>query len=350
MSLRRLSNRAHCRCWVFENLKNTVLNMSTYTIQMPDGVQPEEITDTRGVFVVQPLERGYGVTIGNALRRVLLSSLEGVAITAMKIDGVQHEFSTIPGVIEDVADIILNLKGVRFKALDTADSNIHLVLKGPGTWTAKNIGEATSNYEVLNPDHHIAELSEGAEISVELRMGRGRGYISSDENKQADDPIGVIAIDSVFTPIKNVKYVVNPTRVGQRIDYERLMFEIVTDGSITPEEALHQAASILRDHVALFLKIDEPAQPTVEEKEVDAEVQRIRELLSQTVDELDLSVRAHNCLKAANIKNIGDLVRRDEPEMLKFRNFGRKSLQELMQVLEERGLHFGMDVDKYLQD
>lgn len=324
--------------------------MSTYTIQMPDGVQPEEVTDTHGVFVVQPLERGYGVTIGNALRRVLLSSLEGIAVTAIKIDGVQHEFSTIPGVLEDVADIILNLKGVRFKANDTTDSNIHLVLKGPGEWTAKDIGDATSDYEVLNPDYHIADLSDGAEVSVELRMGRGTGYVPATENKHADDPIGVIAIDSIFTPIKNVKYVVKQTRVGQKIDYERLVFDMVTDGSVSPEEALHQAALILRDHVALFLKIDEPAQPTVEEKEVDAEVQRIRELLMQTVDELDLSVRAHNCLKAANIKNIGDLVRRDEPEMLKFRNFGRKSLQELMQVLEERGLHFGMDVDKYLND
>lgn len=317
---------------------------------MPDGVHPEEVTDTHGVFVVQPLERGYGVTIGNALRRVLLSSLEGVAVTAIKIDGVQHEFSTIPGVLEDVADIILNLKGVRFKANEQNDSNIHLVLKGPGEWTAKDIGDATNDYEVLNPDYHIADLSEGAEVSVELRMGRGRGYVPADENKHADDPIGVIAIDSIFTPIKNVKYVVKPTRVGQKIDYERLILDISTDGSVSPEEALHQAAQIMRDHVSLFLKIDEPSQPTVEEKEVDAEVQRIRELLMQTVDELDLSVRAHNCLKAANIKNIGDLVRRDEPEMLKFRNFGRKSLQELMQVLEERGLHFGMDVDKYLHD
>ncbi|MEZ4699633.1 MAG: DNA-directed RNA polymerase subunit alpha [Rhodothermales bacterium] len=324
--------------------------MSTYAIQMPDGVQPEEVTETYGVFVVQPLERGYGVTIGNALRRVLLSSLQGAAVTAIKIDGVQHEFSTIPGVIEDVSDIILNLKGVRFKALDTADSNIHLMLKGPGEWTARDIGKATSAYEVLNPDFHIATLSEGAEVSVELRMGRGLGYVPSDENKQADDPIGVIAIDSIFTPIRNVKYTVKPTRVGQRIDYERLILEITTDGSIAPDEALHHAALIMRDHIALFLKIDEPSQPTVAEKEVDAEVQRIRELLSQSVDELDLSVRAHNCLKAANIKNIGDLVRRDEPEMLKFRNFGRKSLQELMQVLEERGLHFGMDVDKYLHD
>lgn len=324
--------------------------MSTYAIQMPDGVQPEEVTGTYGVFVVQPLERGYGVTIGNALRRVLLSSLQGVAITAIKIDGVQHEFSTIPGVIEDVSDIILNLKGVRFKALDTVDSNIHLMLKGPGEWTARDLGKATSGYEVLNPDFHIATLSDGAEVSVELRMGRGLGYVPSDDNKQADDPIGVIAIDSIFTPIKNVKYTVKPTRVGQRIDYERLILEITTDGSIAPDEALHHAALIMRDHIAMFLRIDEPSMPAVAEKEVDAEVQRIRELLLQSVDELDLSVRAHNCLKAANIKNIGDLVRRDEPEMLKFRNFGRKSLQELMQVLEERGLQFGMDVDKYLQD
>lgn len=324
--------------------------MSTYAIQMPEGVQPEEVTETHGVFVVQPLERGYGVTIGNALRRVLLSSLQGVAITAIKIDGVQHEFSTIPGVMEDVSDVILNLKSVRFKANDTSDSNIHLVLRGPGEWTAKDIGDATSDYEVLNPDFHIATLAEGAEVSIELRIGRGTGYVPSQENKQADDPIGVIAIDSIFTPIQNVKYTVKQTRVGERIDYERLILDISTDGSVSPEEALHQSALIMRDHVALFLKIDEPSAPAVEEKEVDAEVQRIRELLSQPVDELDLSVRAHNCLKAANIKNIGDLVRRDEPEMLKFRNFGRKSLQELMQVLEERGLHFGMDVDKYLQD
>jgi len=323
--------------------------MNNYGIQMPDGVQVELNTDTDGRFVIQPLERGFGVTIGNALRRVLLSSLEGVAITAIKIDGVQHEFSTIPGVTEDVSDIILNLKGVRFKANDTLDSNIQLTLRGPGEWKAGDIGKATNDYEVLNPDHHIATLSDGAQISVELRMGRGRGYVPSDDNKQADDPIGVIAIDSIFTPIKNVNYTIKQTRVGQRIDYERLTLEIKTDGSITPEDAMTQAAGILREHVNLFIQMDTEPQPTVEEKEVDAEVQRVRELLSQSVDELDLSVRAHNCLKAANIKNIGDLVRREESEMLKFRNFGRKSLQELAQVLEERGLHFGMDVDKYLE-
>ena len=324
--------------------------MNTYAIQMPDGVQVEEASSTYGRFVIQPLERGFGVTIGNALRRVLLSSLQGVAITAIKVDGVQHEFSTIPGVSEDVSDVILNLKGVRFKASEFADGTIQLNLKESGAWMAGDIGKATNDYEVLNPDHHIATLSEDAQLSIELRMGVGRGYVPADENKQADDPIGVIAIDSVFTPILNVKYAVQPTRVGQRIDYERLSLEINTDGSISPEDALAQAAGTLRDHVNLFIQMDSEPQPVVEEKEVDAEVQRIRELLSQNVDELDLSVRAHNCLKAANIKNIGDLVRREESEMLKFRNFGRKSLQELIEVLEDRGLYFGMDVDAYMQE
>ncbi len=324
--------------------------MSTYSIQMPDGVDLEETTETFGRFTIQPLERGFGVTIGNALRRVLLSSLQGIAITAVKIDGVQHEFSTIEGVSEDVADIILNLKGVRFRANDGADGNIHFIVKGPGAWTAKNIGDATSDFEVLNPDHHIATLDKGASFAVELRMDRGRGYVPAEENKRADDPIGVVAMDAIFTPIKNVRYTVNPTRVGEKIDYESLTIEVNTDGSVMPEDALAQAASILRDHVNLFIKMDSEPQPTEEEKEVDAEVQRIRELLNQSVDELDLSVRAHNCLKAANIKTIGDLVRREESEMLKFRNFGRKSLQELMQVIEERNLEFGMDVDKYLEE
>ncbi len=323
--------------------------MNNYMVQLPEGVRVEEATETFGRFVIQPLERGYGVTIGNALRRVLLSSLPGVAITAVKIDGVQHEFSTIPGVTEDVAEIILNLKGVRFKAKDTTDANIRLSLKGPHVWTARDIGEATSHYEVLNPDHYIATLAEGAEVNLELRMGRGRGYVPAEENKLPDDPIGVIAIDAIFTPIKNVRYTIKPTRVGQKIEYERLELEITTDGSIAPEEALMQAATILRDHINLFITMESEPQPEVQKKEVDAEVQRIRELLSQPVDELDLSVRAQNCLKAANIRTIGDLVRRQESEMLKFRNFGRKSLQELIAVLEERGLHFGMDVDKYLE-
>lgn len=323
--------------------------MSTYSLQMPDGVEVEEATDTYGRFVIQPLERGYGVTIGNALRRVLLSSLEGIAITALRVDGVQHEFSMIEGVTEDVADIILNLKGVRFKAEEPIDGNIHMVVKGPGTWTAGDIAKATSEFEILNPDHHLATLSEDTNLSVELRIGVGRGYVPAGENKRPDDPIGVVAVDAIFTPIQNVRYNITQTRVGEKIDYERLSLEVNTDGSVQPEEALARAAQILRDHVNMFIKMDSEPQPTEQEKEVDAEVARVRELLSQSVDELDLSVRAHNCLKAANIKTIGDLVRREESEMLKFRNFGRKSLQELMQVLEERNLHFGLDVDKYLE-
>ena len=324
--------------------------MTNTSIQMPDGVQVDLDGVTRGHFTLTPLERGYGVTIGNALRRVLLSSLPGIAVTAIKIDGVQHEFSTIPGVTEDVADLILNLKGVRFKSRELGDGDISLVLRGPGNWTARDVQEATNDYEVLNPDHHVATLAEDAELVVELRMGRGRGYVPADDNKRADDPIGVIAIDAIFTPIQNVRYTITPTRVGQRVDFEKLDLEVQTDGSVTPEDALAQAATILRDHVSLFVHMDAEPQPSEERKEVDAEVARVRELLSQPVDELDLSVRAHNCLKAANIKNIGDLVRRDESEMLKFRNFGRKSLQELIEVLEERGLFFGMDVDRYLQE
>lgn len=324
--------------------------MNNHFIRMPEGVIVEETTTTYGRFVLQPLERGYGVTIGNSLRRILMSSLSGTAITAIRIDGVQHEFSTIQGVSEDVADIILNLKGVRFRTRDLSDGDITLTVRGPGVFTAADIAMATNDYDILNPSHHVATLADGAEIRIELRMGYGRGYVPAEENKMADDPIGVIAIDSIFTPIVNVKYQIMPARVGQRIDFERLIMEITTDGSITPDDALSQSAQIMRDHLALLSNMDAEPMLREEVKEVDAEVQRIRELLSQTVDELDLSVRAHNCLKAANIKNIGDLVRREESEMLKFRNFGRKSLQELIEVLQDRGLYFGMDVDKYMQE
>mgnify|MGYP006278823351 FL=1 len=324
--------------------------MDNHGLQMPEGVQVEEESDSTGQFVIEPLERGYGVTIGNALRRVLLSSLRGMAITAVKIDGVQHEFSTIEGVTEDVSDIILNLKEVRFAADEVREGHLHLSLDGPGSWTADDIAESTSDYEVLNPDQHIATLAEEATVNVDLRVGYGRGYVPSEENKREDDPIGVIAVDSIFTPIKNVKYSVKPTRVGQKIDYEKLILDVDTDGSVSPEEAVTQAAQILRDHVNFFIQLDEEPEPVVEEQEVDEEVKRIRELLAQPVDELDLSVRSHNCLKAASIKTIGDLVRREEDEMLKFRNFGRKSLQELIEVLDERGLHFGMDVEEYLEE
>ena len=320
-------------------------------LQMPEGVHVEEMTSTYGRFVVQPLERGFGITIGNTFRRVLLSSLKGVAITAIKIDGVQHEFSTVPGVTEDVSDLILNLKGVRFKRAveDEGDGAITVEVKGPGTFTAKDIADASADFEILNPDHHIATLADDARVLVDLRIGEGRGYVGAEDNKKADDPIGVIAIDSLFSPIQNVKYAVQPTRVGQRIDYERLQIEVETDGSITPEDALTEAAAILRDHIGLFVEVETAPEPKEEEREVDAEVQRVRGMLLQSVDDLDLSVRAQNCLKAAQIKSIGDLVRREESEMVKFRNFGRKSLQELVQVLEERGLRFGMDVHRYIE-
>jgi DNA-directed RNA polymerase subunit alpha len=324
--------------------------MNGTPLTMPEGVQVESMTPTYGRFVVQPLERGYGVTIGNAFRRVLLSSLPGTAITAVKIDGVQHEFTTIPGVTEDVTDLILNLKGVRFKASDEEEGAASLSLEGPGVWTGADIANALADFEVLNPEHHIATLAEDAELRVDLRIGRGRGYVGAEENKRADDPIGVVAVDAIFTPIRNVRYAVNPTRVGERVDYERLTLEVETDGSVTPEEALTQAAAILRDHIGLFVEVETAPPAAAETREVDAEVQRVRVMLNQSVDDLDLSVRAQNCLRAASIKTIGDLVRRDESEMLKFRNFGRKSLQELIQVLEERNLRFGMDISRYSED
>lgn len=322
--------------------------MSNHVIHMPDGIQIDDASEFSGQFSLQPLERGYGVTIGNAMRRVLLSSLEGVAITGVQIDGVQHEFSTIEGVTEDVADIILNLKEVRLRATEEAeDGAIHLVIRGAGSFTAKDIGDATNDFEVLNPDHHIATLDENAALSIELRIEQGRGYIPADENKRADDPIGVIAIDAIFTPIRNVKYSVKPTRVGQKIDYEYLTMEIETDGSLSAENALMQAATILRNHVDLFISMDSVPDPAEKAEIVDTETERIRQLFVQPVDELDLSVRAQNCLKAANITNIGDLVKREESEMLKFRNFGRKSLDELKKVLEKEGLKFGMTEEKH---
>ncbi len=319
-------------------------------LQMPEGVVLEEssYSSTFGRFIVQPLERGFGTTIGNALRRVLLSSLPGAAITMVKIDGVLHEFSSIPGVVEDVTQIILNLKEVRFKLINKKPDRVMLELNGPKEFTAGDIQNGTTDFEILNPDHHIATLNKGANVRMELRIGRGHGYVPAEENKLPDQPIGAIPIDAIYTPIKNVSYRVENTRVQQRIDYEKLILEITTDGSITPDDSLTYAGKILRDHVNLFINFD--IEPEDEEpSEVDEESLKVRKLLKMPVDELELSVRSYNCLMAANIKTIGDLVRRDEQQMLKFRNFGRKSLQELTQILEEKGLHFGMDVDRYLR-
>lgn len=324
--------------------------MTWPNLQMPESVELEEssYSSTFGRFIVQPMERGFGTTIGNALRRVLLSSLPGAAITIIKIDGVHHEFSTIPSVVEDVAEIILNLKEVRFKLINKKPDRVVLELKGPHEFKAGDIQNGTTDFEILNPDHHIATLNKGADLKVELRIGRGHGYVPAEENKLPDMPIGSIPIDAIYTPIKNVSYRVENMRVQQRIDYEKLIMEITTDGSVTPDDALTYAGKILRDHINLFINFD--IKPEIEEEpvEVDEEALRIRKLLKMSVDELELSVRSYNCLMAANIKTIGDLVRRDEQEMLKFRNFGRKSLQELTQILEEKGLRFGMDVEKYL--
>lgn len=325
--------------------------MGLPNFQMPESIELDEstYTNTHGKFIVQPLERGFGVTIGSAFRRVLISSLPGTAITSIRVDNVQHEFSTIKGVVEDVSRIILNLKQVRLKLLTKRPDKVVLDLKGPKEFEAGDLQWASKEFEVLNPKLHIATLNKEADFRIELRIGRGRGYVPAEENKLPDQPLGTIPIDSIYTPVKKVSYKVENTRVGQRTDYEKLILEIETDGSLTPDDALTYAGKILKDHIQLFINFDVEQEEEVE-TEIDEEVLRIRKLLKMSVDELELSVRSHNCLMAANIRSIGDLVRRDESEMLKFRNFGRKSLSELTKILEEKGLEFGMDVNKYLTE
>jgi DNA-directed RNA polymerase subunit alpha len=324
--------------------------MNRITLQMPEGVERDNasFSSTYGKFIVQPLERGFGVTIGNAFRRVLLSSLQGAAITHVRIDDVQHEFSTIPGVVEDMSEIILNLKQVRLKLINKRPDRVLFHLKGPCEFKAGDIQKESPDFEILNPELVIATLNKDADFNMELRIGRGRGYVPAEENKLPDQPIGTISIDSIFNPIVKVNYSVENTRVGHRTDYERLILEVWTDGSVTPDDALTYSGQILKDHIEQFISFE--VQPEHEEiSEIDEDALRIRKLLKMSVDELELSVRSHNCLKAADIQSIADLVRRDEQEMLKFRNFGRKSLQELSKILEEKGLFFGMDVDKYLK-
>jgi DNA-directed RNA polymerase subunit alpha len=324
--------------------------MNKLSLTMPERVERDEASysSTYGKFVVQPLERGFGVTIGNAMRRVLLSSLHGAAITQIRVDGVLHEFSTIPGVVEDVSELVLNLKQVRIKLLNKRPDRVMLHLKGPGQFKAGDIQKASADLEILNPELFIGTLNADADIKLELRIGRGRGYMFAEENIPQDQPIGTIPLDIVYNPIRKVNTTIENTRVGYRTDYERLILEVWTDGSITPDDALTYAGKILKDHISLFIAFDVETEKE-ETPDVDEDNLRIRKLLKMSVDELELSVRSHNCLKAANIQTIGDLVRRDEQEMLKFRNFGRKSLQELSKILEEKNIHFGMDVDKYLK-
>jgi DNA-directed RNA polymerase subunit alpha len=326
--------------------------MTAGTIQMPERIQLDDASysNTFGRFIMQPLEKGFGVTIGNTMRRVLLSSLPGYAITAFKVDGVQHEFSTVPGVVEDVPDVVLNLKQVRMKLVNKKTNRLIVPMKGPKEFTAGDIQTATPDVEILNPSLHIATLNADANFELDLRIGRGIGYVVSDENKTPDMPLGLVAIDSVFSPIRNVRYFVETTRVGQQTDYEKLTIEIETDGSITPDDALAFAAKIARDHIQLFINFDMEPEAEQEASAQDAEFERIRKVLLTPVDELELSVRSHNCLRAANIKTIADLVSKDESELLKFRNFGRKSLAELSEIIEAEKLAFGMEVSRYLKE
>ncbi len=324
--------------------------MSYPFIKLPDGVILEEATatNTYGKFTVQPLERGFGVTLGNSFRRVLLSSLTGAAITAIKIEGVLHEFTTVPGVVEDVTEIVLNLKKVRMKIIDKKSDKLEISVTGPGEVTAKDLQDACPDIEVLNPDQHIASLNEGAKLNMEVRFGFGKGYVPANQQQIPDQTIGIIPIDSIFTPIKNVKYNVENVRIGESNEFEKLTLEVTTDGTISPDDALSNCAQILKDHVQLFINFEVEQEEEKEESVEDAETERLRKILLTSVDDLELSVRSHNCLKAANIKTLGDLVRRDESEMLRFRNFGRKSLSELSEIVENYGLEFGMDVDKYI--
>ncbi|MEL6560059.1 MAG: DNA-directed RNA polymerase subunit alpha [Bacteroidota bacterium] len=327
--------------------------MSILAFQMPEKVVMEKADDFHGLFTFKPLEKGYGVTIGNALRRILLSSLEGYAVTGIKIPGVLHEFSTIEGVLEDVSEIILNLKMVRFKRIaDLIDNKITVSVSNKSTLTAGDIGNSTSSFEILNPDHIICNLETSAQFELELTIEKGRGYVTAEENKSNDQAFGYIAVDSIFTPIKNVKYSVENTRVEQKTDYEQLIVDIETDGSIHPENALKGAANILIQHFMLFsdqtmiLDTHDKGEPEA----VDEELLHMRKLLKTQLNDLDLSVRAYNCLKAADVKTLGDLVRLEISDMMKFRNFGKKSLAELEQLVAEKNLTFGMDLSKYKLD
>jgi DNA-directed RNA polymerase subunit alpha len=327
--------------------------MSILAFQMPDKVVMEKADDFHGLFEFKPLEKGYGVTIGNALRRILLSSLEGYAITSVKIGGVLHEFSTVEGVMEDVTEIILNLKMVRFKKkTDILDNKITVKCKGQSVLTAGDIGKFTPYFEILNPDQVICNLDESKEIEMELIVEKGRGYVPADEPRSTELPIGYIAIDSIYTPIKNVKYSVENTRVEQKTDYEKLIIEIQTDGSIHPEDALKGAAYILIQHFMLFSDqtMTFETQKADDDNVVDEEVLHMRKLLKTPLADLDLSVRAYNCLKSAEIKSLGDLVRLEISDMMKFRNFGKKSLTELEQLVADKNLTFGMDIYRYRID
>ncbi len=321
--------------------------MSKKEYKLKIKTEKKSLTETYGKFVLQPLERGYGVTIGNALRRVLLTSLPGAAITNVKVENVLHEFSTIPGVKDDMSDIIQNLKLVRFKLSDSNVDNLNIALKGKKVFTASDIQAATDEFEVLNKDLYITELNSNGKINMELRIGVGKGYVPAEENELPNAPIGTLAVDSIFNPVKKVSYNVEPVP-GAKDPIEILSIELETDGSVTPEDAISYSATVLMDHLRMVEAIAKPEVLEVTEK-ISEEIINIRNLLNLTIDEMELSVRSHNCLQAAGIKYIYELVSKEENEMLKYKNFGRKSLTELVEKLDEMGISFGMDVDKYLK-
>jgi len=328
--------------------------MAILNFQRPDKVVMLESDDRFGKFEFRPLEPGYGMTIGNALRRILLSSLEGFAITSVKIEGVLHEFSTITGVVEDVTEIILNIKQIRLKRLneEVNGETVKLNFGGKTLLKAGDLNKALVNFEVLNPDLEICHLEPKTKVQMTFEIEKGRGYVAAEDNRSASADIGLIAIDAIYTPMKNVKYAVENYRVEQKTDYEKLIFEIETDGSITPKDALQEAAKILIQHFMLFS--DERITLEVEEKPVtdafDEELLHMRQLLKTRLVDMDLSVRALNCLKAAELETLGELVRYSRPDLLKFRNFGKKSLTELDALLEKNKLTFGMDISKYKVD
>jgi len=325
--------------------------MAILAFQKPDNVILVEADDYYGKFEFRPLEPGYGITIGNALRRILLSSLEGYAITSVKIDGVEHEFSTITGVIEDVTEIILNLKQVRFKKQieDIDNERVMVTITGQEEFRAGDLSKFLSGFKVLNTDHVICHMEKDVKIQMELVIDKGRGYVTAEENKPLEEEFGLISMDAIFTPIRNVKYSIENYRVEQKTDYEKLIIEIITDGSIHPKDALKEAAKILIYHFMLFSdeKITIDAEEKFANEEFDEEILHMRQLLKTKLLDLDLSVRALNCLKTAEVETLGDLVRFNKNDLLKFRNFGKKSLTELEELLTSMNLSFGMDTSKY---
>jgi DNA-directed RNA polymerase subunit alpha len=328
--------------------------MAILNFQKPDQVIMNHASETEGQFEFRPLEPGYGLTVGNALRRVLLSSLEGFAFTSVRIEGVDHEFSTIKGVVEDVTEIVLNLKQVRFKRQieDQEEEKISLTISGQKQLKAGDLGKQCTAFQVLNPDLVICNMDESVKLNLELVIEKGRGYVPAEVNKNPDAPIGTIAIDAIYTPIKNVKYSIENYRVEQKTDYEKLLLDITTDGSIHPKQALTEAAKTLIQHFMLVSdeSISVEESETVEPDNYDEEILHMRQLLKTKLNDMELSVRALNCLKAAEVETLGDLVTHTKSDLMKFRNFGKKSLTELDELIESKGLSFGMDISKYKLD